>query len=154
LNFGVCFFQYEEESVKLEPELVGLAPLLMKNNEEAASIQSVLHQLHAIQRERINIMEKEEKEKVATVDILATEPAPQKFLLAQSSACDPEEKSTRCGIRDKNRLVTDLYQSMLICKISTKISQKLGVGTVSVTVLMFLPKADEYHKCMWLVLHL
>jgi uncharacterized protein YueI len=65
LNFGVCFFQYEEESVKLEPELVGLAPLLMKNNEEAASIQSVLHQLHAIQRERINIMEKEEKEKVA-----------------------------------------------------------------------------------------
>ncbi len=65
------FWQEEgEENVKEEPELAvpdaaaaAAGPLMSRAQEEAA-IQSVLNELHAAQRERMLVMEREEREKV------------------------------------------------------------------------------------------
>ncbi len=48
----------------MEPGLTEAVPLLTNRSQAAASIQSVLTQLHAIQQERMNIMEQEERDKV------------------------------------------------------------------------------------------
>jgi hypothetical protein len=69
-----CFGPFKEEgdeNVKEEPELVvpdaaAAGPLINRAQEEAA-LQSVLGQLHAAQRERMLVMEREEREKVAYI---------------------------------------------------------------------------------------
>jgi hypothetical protein len=70
-QFSVWQEEGGEENVKEEPELVvpdaaaaaAAGPLMSRAQEEAA-LQSVLGQLHAAQRERMLVMEREEMEKV------------------------------------------------------------------------------------------
>ena len=50
--------------MKLEPGLMEAATHLFNRSKEAASMESLLNQIHAIQQERMNIMEREEAEKV------------------------------------------------------------------------------------------
>jgi hypothetical protein len=53
----------EEPDLVVLPDAAAAGPLISRAREEAA-LQSVLSQLHAAQRERMLIMEREEREKV------------------------------------------------------------------------------------------
>ncbi len=67
----------KEEPELVVPDAAAAGPLISRSREEAA-LQSVLSELHAAQRERMLVMEQEEREKV-------------RYLLSSSQQCYQSE---------------------------------------------------------------